>query len=90
MPSTLPHACSPALLSSLARVQYGETPLHNAAYCRHTATAALLIEKGAEVHAKDGVSGGCRDVGALCLLEETHIEAAVAAAFCAAVPYVMQ
>ena len=60
--STPSHVCSPALLSSLARVQDGETPLHDAAYNGHTAIAALLLKKGADVHAKDKVSGCCRGV----------------------------
>ena len=46
-------------LSSLAHVQNCRTPLHRAAENGHTATAALLIEKGADVNAKGRVSGDC-------------------------------
>ena len=69
-PPRYPHALSPRMLarspplSSLAHVQDGRTPLHYAAMIGHTATAALLLEKGADVHAKNNVSGGCRDVWA--------------------------
>ena len=41
--STPSHVCSPALLSSLTRVQWGDTPLHLAGRWSRTATAALLL-----------------------------------------------
>ena len=38
--------------------QDGGTPLHWAAREGHTAVAQLLVERGADLHAKDNVSGG--------------------------------
>ena len=37
----------------MARTTYGTTPLHAAARSGHLLVAGLLIEKGAEVNAKD-------------------------------------
>ena len=39
---------------------------HDAAAKGDTATAALLVEKGADVHAMGGVSNTCVDVQACC------------------------
>ena len=89
-PSTPSHACSPALLSSLARVQYDRTPLHYATMYGRTPTVALLLEKGADVRAKDIVSGGCRDVWAPSARIAAHIAAVVAAVCCAVVSQTVQ
>ena len=59
------HTRSPRL-SSLPHVQGRFTPLHHAAAEGHTATAALLVEKGADVDAIDGVRSDCVDVYACC------------------------
>ena len=45
-------------------MQEGRTPLYYAASNGHAATAALLLEKGADVRAKTNVSGCCTDVWA--------------------------
>ena len=37
-------------------LQYHQTPLHEAAYGGRTDAVKILIEKGADVNAKDGVS----------------------------------
>ena len=37
-------------------LQYHQTPLNTAATGGHTDTVKILIEKGADVNAKDGVS----------------------------------
>ena len=74
-----------AMISSLARVQCDWTPLHIASFNGYTAIAALLLEKGADVHAKDSVSGGCRDVWAPSARQYNPYIAAVMAAVCCAV-----
>ena len=43
-----------------ARLQDESTPLHEAAYNGHTAVASLLLDRGADVGAKDNVSGVVR------------------------------
>ena len=37
-------------------MQDGRTPLHKAAFCGHTDTAALLLDRGAAIEAQEKVS----------------------------------
>ena len=41
-----------------ARLQDGSSPLHKAAYYGQTPVASLLLDRGADVDAKNNVSGG--------------------------------
>lgn len=54
--------CPPLVLSDPARLQNGYTPLLWTAYHGHTAAASLLLDRGADVGAKDNVSGAVQGI----------------------------